>query len=210
VAIAAVSDGAGSAELAHLGASIAAETAVETLRAKLPQRPLVLSDVEDAFRAARAALEMDAEERARPVRDYACTLLVVVADEHQTLVGQIGDGAIVGMPFEDDLTVLSWPQQGDYANATFFLSDETSEPVFTEGAALEAFSMLSDGLQMVALEYDRLRAHSAFFGPFFTALRDATMPLEELEHHLSVYLESDPILAERTDDDLSLIVAVRS
>jgi hypothetical protein len=193
-----------------LGASIATETALETLRDTIPQRALTLSDVRDAFGAARAAIVVDADERARSIRDYACTLLVVVADADRTLVGQIGDGAIVGVPFEEDVRVLSWPQQGDYANATFFLSDETSEPVFLEDVPLEAFGMLSDGLQMVALEYDNLRAHSAFFGPFFTALRDATMPLEELEHHLSVYLESDPALAERTDDDLSLIVAVRS
>jgi hypothetical protein len=106
--------------------------------------------------------------------------------------------------------VLSWPQQGDYANATFFLSEETSEPVFFEDVAVEAFSMLSDGLQMVALEYEHLRAHAPFFRPFFAALRDATMPLEELERHLSTYLETDPTLAERTDDDLSLLVAVRA
>jgi hypothetical protein len=36
------------------------------------------------------------------------------------------------------------------------------------------------------------------------------MPLEELEHHLSTYLETDPTLAKRTDDDLSLLVAVRA
>jgi hypothetical protein len=210
LAIAAVSDGAGSAALAHLGASIATETALETLRATNSERALSLRDVQDAFAAARAAIVLDADDRSRSVRDYACTLLVVVADDDRTLVGQIGDGAIVGARSEEDLRVLSWPQQGDYANATFFLSEETSEPVFFEDVAVEAFSMLSDGLQMVALEYDNLRAHAPFFRPFFAALRDATMPLEELEQHLSAYLETDPTLAERTDDDLSLLVAVRA
>jgi hypothetical protein len=210
VALAAVSDGAGSAALAHLGASIATETALETLRATIPERALTLRDVQDAFAAARAAIVSDADDRSRSTRDYACTLLVVVADDERTLVGQIGDGAIVGVPFEEDLKVIGWPQQGDYANSTFFLCEETSEPVFVEEAPLEAFSMLSDGLQMVALEYEHLRAHAPFFRPFFAALRDATMPLEELEQHLATYLETDPTLAERTDDDLSLLVAVRA
>jgi hypothetical protein len=210
LAIAAVSDGAGTAALAHLGASIAAETVVRVLRETSSEQNLTLSDLRDAFAAARAAIDLDAGERARSIRDYACTLLVVVADEHHTLVGQIGDGAIVGVPFEENLKVIGWPQQGDYANTTFFLSDETSEPVFTEEVPLEAFGMLSDGLQMVALEYENLRAHAPFFGPFFTALRDATMPLDELERHLSTYLETDPTLAKRTDDDLSLLVAVRA
>jgi Protein phosphatase 2C len=65
------------------------------------------------------ALELEARDAARPIDDYACTLLVVILSANGGIVGQIGDGAEV-----IDDGERGWrPVHGEYANTTHFLTE---------------------------------------------------------------------------------------
>jgi hypothetical protein len=68
-------------------------------------------------------------------------------------------------------------------------------------------AMLTDGLQMIALDYATKKPHLPFFGPLFSKLRSATNA-DELEPSLRDFLGSSRV-NERTDDDKTLIVATR-
>ena len=135
-------------------------------------------------------------------------LLVAVATSQATIVGQIGDGAIV----VDDgvLRAATWPQQGEYANVTYFLvqDDAMERLVITEAGPAQRIALFSDGLQNLALEYETKTPYEPFFAPFFSYLETTAKPDADIEQELSAYLDSASVNA-RTDDDKSLILAVR-
>ena len=59
-----------------------------------------------------------AGEDGQRIKDYACTLLGVVAANDHALCFQIGDGCIVTGDGSRYHTTF-WPDQGEYANTTF-------------------------------------------------------------------------------------------
>jgi serine/threonine protein phosphatase PrpC len=221
----AVADGAGTATASFHGAKTAVEAALAHLTEALADSVLLGDgdaaadelDTRDAlgsgtiaecFVAARERVLAMAADYEHDAREYASTLLVVVATPDVTLAGQIGDGAIV----VDDgtLRAATWPQQGEYANATHFLvQDDALERLVTaELGAAQRIAVFSDGLQSLALQYESRSPYEPFFVPFFAYLESAAKPDAEVEDELRAYLDSASVNA-RTDDDKSLVLAVR-
>ena len=99
-------------------------------------------------------LVKEASERGGVIDDYACTLLGVVASPTHTLYFQIGDGAIV-IPASDPEAYdwVFWPQHGEYANTTNFVTQANAQDVFElrVGPAVSEFAMFSDGLERLIL-----------------------------------------------------------
>jgi hypothetical protein len=207
--IIAVADGAGTAPASFHGAKTAVDSVLAHFTASIADgRPIVRDDMSQCFAAARERVLDVAAEYEHEARDYACTLLVVVATEEATLAGQIGDGAIV---LDDGtLRVASWPQQGEYANATHFLVevDAMQQLAIVEAGPAQRVAVFSDGLQGLALEYETKTPYAPFFTPFFDYLETSLKPNDEIERELCAYLESGSVNA-RTDDDKSLVLAVR-
>ena len=207
--IIAVADGAGTAAASFHGAKTAVDSVLAHFTASIADgRPIVRDDMSQCFAAARERVLDIAAEYEHQARDYACTLLVVVATEEATLTGQIGDGAIV---LDDGkLRVASWPQQGEYANATHFLvqDDAMEQLAVIEAGPARRVAVLSDGLQALALQYETKTPYEPFFTPFFDYLETSGKPDDEIEGELRIYLESGSVNA-RTDDDKSLVLAVR-
>jgi hypothetical protein len=205
----AVSDGAGSAKASFHGARTAVEAAIAHLTDALAGggAPDVAA-MEACFAAARERVLAVAAEYEHEAREYASTLLVVVATSSATTVGQIGDGAIV--VDDGELRAATWPQQGEYANTTHFLVDgDALERLVTAACGpARCVAVFSDGLQNLALRYDTRTPYEPFFAPFFAYLASATKPDAEVEDELRAYLDS-PALNARTDDDKSLVLAVR-
>src|SRR5208282_2256447 len=105
---------------------------------------------------------------------------------------------------------IFWPQSGEYANTTCFLTDphyETEMAFFFEDERVDQVALFTDGLQMLALNYAEKTGHSPFFLPLFQKLADAPSS-EELVEPLNRFLDS-PRVNERTDDDKTLVLAVR-
>lgn len=212
--IAAVADGAGSASLAHIGAGIAVEaiTAISLLgvRAGRHDHDRVLRD---GASLARTRIFEEAAARGVAARELACTLLAVIATPAAGAALQIGDGVIVIRDLSEAWRWLFWPQKGEYANATFFLTDDSAldeAQVTVLPHDVQDIAMLSDGLENLALHFATRTAHAPFFSGAFASVYSSPEQgeLVDLSEALSNFLRS-PAIRARTDDDVSLVLATR-
>ncbi len=223
VFVAAVADGAGSATLGKVGAIVASQTAVETivLNVGTPNHPPLLSLPEDekgwqllltkALEAAKIAVEAEAIACKMTARDLATTLILVVATPNLIAAAQVGDGVAVARDADGNFIALTAPQRGEYINETTFLVSpnalDTAQVNLWHGATAN-IAVLSDGLQMLALEMSEGKPHVPFFSPLFHFMADVTDESEAKEQ-LVAFLRS-PRIIDRTDDDLTLLLATLS
>jgi hypothetical protein len=212
--IAVVADGAGTAELAHIGAEIAVATVSSVAQLGVRAGRDDYQDIlrEGAALARQRLVEAAAERKAAP-RDLACTLLAVIVAPIGGGALQIGDGVIVIGEQPLSWRWLFWPQKGEYANTTFFLSDEKALAK-AEVAALpdevQDVALMSDGLEPLSLQFAARKAHEPLFRTVLAPLHAATNKGEAtaLSAGLATLLAS-PAVRSRTEDDASLIIATR-
>jgi hypothetical protein len=207
--IAALSDGAGSAKLSAQGAQLAIDTALITLREELSRdAEAFLTAIEAAAYAARQAIIDESASAQTAVRDYSCTLLLVALGPKGGAALQVGDGAIVVGDDGEDWSWVFWPQHGEYANTTRFITDDDAHEqwmIEDLGSSIVDLALFSDGLERLALDHTSKIAFAPFFRPLFSALSAGQ---ENLEQALTQFLVSTPVTS-RTDDDVSLILATR-
>ncbi|WP_309889744.1 PP2C family serine/threonine-protein phosphatase [Archangium sp.] len=210
--VVACADGAGSAGLSQEGSALACRRFLEVACEALAREGArAVSDPEVIRGWYRQVLQSLVEEAARREvlpRELACTLLTAVVGEHGAVFAQVGDGAIVVRQGEDYVPIF-WPQVGQYANSTWFLTSRDMQEVLEVrcGEPVDELALFTDGLQMLALHFASRSAHRPFFEPLFTTLRVASNP-EELGGPLRAFLDS-PAVNERTEDDKTLVLAIR-
>jgi serine/threonine protein phosphatase PrpC len=165
------------------------------------------------FQSARGAIEKLGEEQDEPLRSFATTLTCLVATPEQLIVGQLGDGAVVMIGAEDGLKTVTALQRGEYANETNFLTQDQAldlVAIHVIDEQVQALAMMSDGLTRLALKRPDNEPHAPFFKPLFSFVessalsKDAAQALEALAEFLS-----SPRVCERTDDDKTLVLALR-
>jgi len=212
--VAVVCDGAGSARWAHIGAEIVVSTVhtVAQLGVKAGRRdyPEILR--ESALLARQRLLEESASRKA-PLRDFACTLLAAIVPPVGGAALQLGDGAIVLNDATESWRCVFWPQKGEYANATYFLTDDTAVSTLQLATLPNEtldIALFSDGLEPLALHFATRTAYQPFFKTAFASVHaaSATGELSELSQSLSAFLQT-PTVRSRTDDDTSLVLATR-
>lgn len=218
VLVAVVSDGAGSAARGEAGAEIACTAFSHEVarfyrrggRLAVLTRETALGWLEHFREQVRARADGEGLEP----RDYACTVLAAVVEAERAAFLQIGDGAIVvsSVAQPDDYLLVFWPQNGEYANETYFATDEDADNHLEfDGIeiALDELAILSDGLQRLALQYHSRTAHAPFFRSFLAPVRAEPVGYSErLSVALAAFLSS-PELNARTDDDKALVIATR-
>lgn len=183
-------------------------------RAAARPRPLAdfsRRDIAAFVERARARLLAAARRGGRAARDFSCTLLAALVDEEGAVFFQIGDGAIVCAGRDGRYRPALWPQNGEYANCTFFLTDDDAGSRVQAARVPEVheLALLTDGLQGLALRLASREAHAPFFAPMFERLRheSAARP-RRLTGELRRFLDS-PAVNKRTDDDKTLVLATR-
>lgn len=210
-----MADGAGSASLAELGAQCACEAAMAWLEAHFRGDTLEnLADFEIAANqlllATRDAVRSAAEGKGATPRDLACTFLCALAKGDRVAAVQVGDGAIVVLGPEGKLSAVTLPPSGEYLNETVFLVVEEVEKR-SQKALLElevkGMAAFTDGLQLLALNMGERAPHPPFFSPLFKFLSAEQDPAAG-GAKLAGFLRS-PKLQEKTDDDLTLFLALR-
>lgn len=217
ILVVAVSDGAGSARAADVGSKIAVATAVEQVRAWLasgsPLDALTQTVMLEWLKGVREQIADVAAEAEAEMKDYAATLLVAVLGPQYAAFGQIGDGAMVVLTDEQEWTFIFWPQHGEYANTTYFVTDNNALETLAFDAgprSIAELAMFSDGLEAMVLDYRSRTVHQPFFNRMIAPLRqgkaDGNDPI--LSKHLETYLGSPPV-TERTNDDITLVLASR-
>lgn len=211
----AVADGAGSAKLAAIGASVASEAALRGVseqygrRAPLHQAGDFLQLVRAGFEAAHCALTAEAAARqACMISDLATTLIVVVATPEMAACGKVGDGACVAARTGGGLELLTSLTSQEYLNETAFLTQPDALKAVRYrlwSGSLASLAVLTDGLEMIALKMPDGTPHAPFFAPLFRFVK-ATGCEKEAQSRLTGFLNSARV-KDRVDDDLTLLLA---
>lgn len=215
VAAAVIADGAGTARFAAQAAQAAVSVSCEALGGLLSAAiPENLQDwqtlLRGVFSRARSAVLQQAEEIGDNPREFACTLTAVAVCETGLAIAQIGDGAVVALDAKGDLFSAACLQRGEYANETYFLTQDDAldrvEFQFYQGN-FRGLALMSDGLLRLALKMPAQEPYPPFFEPLFRFLAEAEDESQAVDQ-LAGFLNSDRV-NQRTDDDKTLILAVR-
>lgn len=150
-------------------------------------------------------------------REFACTILGAVVGHDQAVFFQIGDGAIVvsNRAEPDDYGWVFWPQHGEFANQTNFITQQNALEVLdfeSEERGVDEVAIFTDGIERLVLDLHEKTAPAPFFRTLFgwlvktePAALDEEIPASEV---ITAYLDSKQI-NEKTDDDKTLILATR-
>jgi hypothetical protein len=216
VLFAVVADGAGSAKQADVGSAIACQSITDSAAFFLTRRHLRrltkktvagwISTFQEEISSTASAMSL------RP-RDYACTLLAALIGENHAVFFQIGDGSIVVSDAEEkSYGHVFWPERGEYENATFFATDRRFANNLRFASVrrnVVELAMFSDGLQRLALDFQKNMPHEPFFRGIFPPVRKTSPEnAAQLATGLQDFLGS-PRVNQRTDDDKTLILATR-
>jgi hypothetical protein len=209
-----VSDGAGSALMGKEGSKMACEASLEYLKS-IDYKVFEERNIYELVEHITTSISKLATSENLESRDFACTLLGVVVTDNSTSYFQVGDGAIVVKENinNSNYNVVFWPANGEYANMTYFVTDENVianlmvKHVFQSPVAVSIFT---DGLQRLCLQYETSTVHEPFFKSMFATLM-ASNKDEDIPHLNSKLLKflDGPKVNERTDDDKTLILAIR-
>jgi hypothetical protein len=161
----------------------------------------------------REAADRLAAEEGHQIRDYASTLLGTVVGCESAVYVQVGDGAIIVAGEEPgEYNWIAWPQHGEYANTTNFLTqDDVYAALFFEtGPAINEIALFTDGMERLVLNLSTRCVHAPAFRPIFEWLAQ-TPPgaTGQPSEALVTYLGSEHV-NRRTDDDKTLVMGTRA
>lgn len=205
-----VSDGAGSAKFGAYGAWLTCRFFSVKFREWMQKNTELPSNncLENWVDELRDRIFAAATQRDTTSRQFASTLAAIFITSDKTLTLHIGDSAVVGRK-NGEWDVLCWPENGEYASSTYFVTDDPSPRlnITRQQREHDAFALFSDGIGDLALSYLEQTAHSRFFDPMLRPVDAASGVgrLVDLSVKLATYLAS-PSVCERTDDDKTLIL----
>lgn len=205
-----VSDGAGTAEFGAYGAWLTCRLLTVRFREWMRENSELPSDndLTDWIDELRDRIAAIAGRRESTPRQFASTLAAILVSPGEVLTLHVGDSAVVGRR-GGEWDVLCWPENGEYASSTYFVTDDP-EPrlnIARQPREHDAFALFSDGVGDLALSHLEQAAHPRFFEPMMRPV-DAALGqgrLVELSATLATYL-AGPSVCKRTDDDKTLIL----
>lgn len=218
ILIAAVADGAGSAAHSRDGSRMAVDSYLAEF-SNLTKEDPTLASIDRAIvmqwmHDLRDTIRQVAETQGHQFSEYACTFLGTVITPARAMFVQIGDGAIVVRDAgSDDYSWVFWPQNGEYANTTNFVTqqefDSAIEVEFADIVPIEV-GMFSDGIERLVLDMAQRTVHTPALRPIFQwlARTDASKECREENPVLVAFLGSEKVNT-RTDDDKTLVMATR-
>jgi len=189
ILVAVVCDGAGSVSESRLGSDFIARSLAEQLSGALhAERNLRVAHdeggapleaiIQSAIEAVRARLAELADSRRLALEEFSCTLVGCVAAPGGGCFFHIGDGFAIRQGVTGG-SVLSQPENGEYADETYFVTDEnwrahlrlTPLPATERGAVI---GLMSDGTAPFAVDRERSGFFRPFIDPIAAFLREAT------------------------------------
>jgi len=171
----AVSDGAGSAKRSDEGSKLLLECVDIKFKELSNNSPLEIANVTglvagavDDFRVKCASFEGE-----EGLRDFACTLVGAVGDATGACIAfHLGDGAVL-IASNDDVELVSAPENGEYSNETFFATMNNWRDhlrINSFNCSIGAVMVMTDGVTPFALSSQG--PFKKFLQPLFKFLRD--------------------------------------
>jgi hypothetical protein len=219
-----LSDGAGSCKQSHLGSRAACIGFIRGIKKIINEvvncgicleKFIAESDKEDwisAIICARESLEKIALEKSySATKDMSCTLLGAVIYSDAAVVIQIGDGAWVAELNNSEFHCVTWPENGEYNNETYFLTeldwmDHIQINIIHPKDKILSLTGFSDGVERLCINFDQKKPVSGFFGNINNLRKSASR--KNFENGLAQFLSSSRVTA-LTNDDCSIVSACR-
>lgn len=213
--VAVVCDGAGSHALSHEGAAMVSTRVVNDLSQGVGADDGA-TDIE-AFRAivieavasARGALEARALAENTALADYSCTLVGLLANADGGFFFHIGDGLGVARGADAVDCALSLPENGEYANETYFVTGEVWQErlrVARIPHAIACAALMSDG----AMPFVMAKGNGALYAPFMDPVERFLATASESDGSAALLgTLADPRTYRITSDDKTLLIALR-
>lgn len=213
-----VSDGAGSATNSEHGARHCAHVIVDMvseLFMKEQKTPEIGIDelkewVVDAIRVARDTVNEGFEEQEVFLEDFHATVVGVIINSGSGLFFHIGDGAAVGVINEEwDTEYISPPENGEYANETFFYTENNWKQHlrYTEVSTdIDLIVLMSDGAMSFTMTRGASGLDEKFISPVTKYLNN--VDTEQGNRALAATLDN-PKTYSITSDDKTILWARR-
>lgn len=205
-----LADGAGSARLSHYGAE-AVCAAVCGLLAERFDQYYACSDVSRVGRDLMTHILETLAERADELRcrpsDLASTLLFTAVKGRYCLVGHLGDG-VIGYAKDGRLSVLSAPDNGEFANETVFTTskDALQHLELHKGVTdrIDGFALMSDGPALL-LYSKRMAAFAPWLDMYMK--KSQLLRRDRAGKRMQQVLETE--IQPAVTDDCSLLLLVK-
>lgn len=222
----AVSDGAGSKRNSHIGAGkvlsaleryfdrfdfsrMDSEEDVE--KSKEAYKAISGEIKSDLLYLMKSAIHTEAWRHDLPDNDYACTLVFVLCAGGSYITGHIGDGGIVSLK-SDNMEVVSLPENGEYKNVTFFVTDADAEEHFRVAAGRleterKSFLVCTDGIgDLLFKEADGIIQISEVSKKLCEWLISTESDKEVMEVGMAYEANLKNAFSKKSKDDLSFCV----
>jgi serine/threonine protein phosphatase PrpC len=217
VLVAVVSDGAGSAAHSAIGAWITSrmfiDSAIRFFRTGGDLRDLSIDLAKDWLDHIRDRIFAAATKRDATPRDFAATMVASLIGPERAIFIHVGDGGSVFKRGEaGDWAVGTWPQHGEYASTTHFVTDDPSPQCqfIPVDQSVEKVALFSDGIERLVLDFSSHQVFSPFFDNMSKPLDQSKSGRNRtLSKELRRFLDG-PSVCARTDDDKTLILARRT
>ena len=216
--IAAVADGAGSARLSHIGAQAFVDGAVSKIHALPGSEEIdpenIAAELTIAINETRERLLVEhgdgESDTPASLRDFAATFLMVVADADGGAFFHVGDGAGTRFAADDIASaVVSKPENGEYANETYFVTRENWKShlrVTRFDGAFDTILLMSDGVTPMAMTKGCAGPFENFVTPVVGYLKNADGATGEAAVVNTLSAEN---VRAVTGDDKTLLWAIR-
>lgn len=167
------------------------------------------SVISDIIAGARTELAVEAETAGLLLSCYAATLVGAVATGAGGYLFHIGDGQGAVRPqIDTEAEILSMPENGEYANETYFFSGEEWREhlrITPIGLSIHILALMTDG----AAPFVMTKGNSALYRPFIDPVEKFLATASEADGcaALASTLE-DPRTYRITGDDKTLLLAL--
>jgi serine/threonine protein phosphatase PrpC len=210
--VVAIADGAGSAKHCQEGARLASETIISVI-SQYQGSLKEVSEIQgvEFGRQVVSVLADAAKTMECELGDFACTLLAAAFEGTDSYFWQVGDGAWI-VESSKGIECATWPFKGEFNNQTAFITSEDweSDPKWKHAFYDDATAAMgfTDGLEMFCLDTASQQPHLPFVERIFAALRNN---LTETEAAIRIeQMLASPVIKEREDDDLTVMLAWQS
>ena len=226
--VAAVADGAGSARLSHEGAKAFTTAIVDHLVSFLDGGSVSIHDASsirseivanvnvtkkqllETHAKSNAAEDHGGSLEAFTLRDFHATIIIAVCGVGGGAFYHVGDGAGAAFLFDDpEGAVVSKPENGEYANETYFVTEENWEEhlrVTPFSDSSDTILLMSDGVSGMAMTKGCEKPAVNFAVPLLKFLKKNDRETNELA--VANTISKDSVRAI-TGDDKTLLWIIR-